>query len=55
METRFTIKALDPSTWDAFAALVEANGGIFGGCWRMGFHPVQACSALGLRALHGIR
>jgi GNAT superfamily N-acetyltransferase len=36
---RFTIKALDLSTWDAFAALVEANGGIFGGCWCMGFHP----------------
>ena len=36
---RYTIKALDLSTWDAFAALVEANGGIFGGCWCMGFHP----------------
>ena len=35
----FTIKALDESTWGAFAALVEANGGIFGGCWCMGFHP----------------
>jgi GNAT superfamily N-acetyltransferase len=30
---------LDESTWDAFAALVEANNGIFGGCWCMGFHP----------------
>jgi GNAT superfamily N-acetyltransferase len=37
--TGFTIKPLDESTWDAFAALVEANGGIFGGCWCMGFHP----------------
>jgi len=37
--TQFTIKALDESTWDAFAALVEANGGVFGGCWCMGFHP----------------
>ncbi len=27
--TRFTVKALDMSTWEAFAALVEANGGIF--------------------------
>jgi GNAT superfamily N-acetyltransferase len=35
----YTIKALDLSTWDAFTALVEANGGIFGGCWCMGFHP----------------
>ncbi len=36
---RYTIRPLDESTWDAFAALVEANGGIFGGCWCMGFHP----------------
>jgi GNAT superfamily N-acetyltransferase len=34
----YTVKALDTSTWAAFAALVEANGGIFGGCWCMGFH-----------------
>jgi GNAT superfamily N-acetyltransferase len=34
----YTIKALDASTWDAFAALVEANNGVFGGCWCMGFH-----------------
>lgn len=30
---------LDASTWAAFAALVERNNGIFGGCWCMGFHP----------------
>jgi len=35
----YEIRALDESTWDAFAALVEANNGIFGGCWCMGFHP----------------
>lgn len=39
MSERFTIKPLDMSTWDAFAALVEANGGIFGGCWCIGMHP----------------
>ena len=37
----YTIKPLDETTWDAFAALVEANGGIFGGCWCMGFHPAD--------------
>jgi GNAT superfamily N-acetyltransferase len=36
---RYTVKALDGSTWDAFAVLVELNGGVFGGCWCMGFHP----------------
>ena len=35
----YTFKALDESTWDAFAALVERNNGVFGGCWCMGFHP----------------
>jgi hypothetical protein len=39
--SRYTIRPLDESTWDAFAALVEANGGISGGCWCMGFHPEE--------------
>jgi hypothetical protein len=34
----YMVKALDESTWPAFAALVEFNNGIFGGCWCMGFH-----------------
>jgi GNAT superfamily N-acetyltransferase len=38
-EPSYTVAALDESTWDAFAALVEANNGVFGGCWCMGFHP----------------
>jgi GNAT superfamily N-acetyltransferase len=37
-EPAYTIKPLDESTWDAFAALVEANNGVFGGCWCIGFH-----------------
>ena len=39
VEPQYTIKALDESTWPAFAALVERNNGVFGGCWCMGFHP----------------
>jgi GNAT superfamily N-acetyltransferase len=35
----YAIRALDESTWDAFAALVEENNGVFGGCWCIGFHP----------------
>lgn len=35
----YTIRPLDASTWDAFAVLVEANNGVFGGCWCLGFHP----------------
>jgi GNAT superfamily N-acetyltransferase len=34
-----SVRALDASTWAAFAALVERNGGVFGGCWCIGFHP----------------
>jgi GNAT superfamily N-acetyltransferase len=30
---------LDPSTWDAFADLVERNNGIYGGCWCIPHHP----------------
>ena len=42
VESRYTVKALDQSTWAAFAALVERNNGIFGGCWCMGFHPKES-------------
>ncbi len=42
----YTIRALEESTWDGFAALVEANGGIFGGCWCMGFHQDAHTSAV---------
>lgn len=34
-----SIRPLDESTWPAFAALVERNNGIFGGCWCIAFHP----------------
>ncbi len=33
-----TVRPLDASTWPAFARLVEANNGVWGGCWCMGFH-----------------
>ena len=35
----FCIQSLSPDTWDAFAALVERHGGVWGGCWCMEFHP----------------
>ena len=35
----FTVRALDESTWPAFAELVERNNGVFGGCWCMGIPP----------------
>lgn len=35
----YTTRALGSDTWDDFATLVEANNGVWGGCWCMGFHP----------------
>ena len=40
--TSYETRALDETTWDAFAALVERNDGVFGGCWCIGFHPEGA-------------
>lgn len=31
-------KALDETTWPDFARLVEANNGVWGGCWCMWYH-----------------
>jgi hypothetical protein len=37
--TGYTVRPLDPSTWDAFAALAERHNGVWGGCWCVWFHP----------------
>ncbi len=37
--TQYTTRPLAPNTWADFAALVEANNGVWGGCWCIGFHP----------------
>ena len=34
----YSTRPLSPETWDDFARLVEANNGVWGGCWCMGFH-----------------
>jgi GNAT superfamily N-acetyltransferase len=38
-EPAYTSRALCADTWADFAGLVEANNGVWGGCWCMGFHP----------------
>lgn len=35
----YTVKALDESIWEDFAAMIESNGGLFSGCWCTWFHP----------------
>jgi GNAT superfamily N-acetyltransferase len=39
IETTYSTRPLAADTWDDFAELVEANNGVWGGCWCMGFHP----------------
>jgi hypothetical protein len=34
----FDVRPLDAETWPAFAGLVEAHNGVWGGCWCMAFH-----------------
>lgn len=47
---RFVATPLSAETWADFAALVEANNGVWGGCWCIGFHPDGfAASAAGNR------
>jgi GNAT superfamily N-acetyltransferase len=35
----YITRPLSLETWEDFAGLVEANNGVWGGCWCMGFHP----------------
>jgi hypothetical protein len=34
----YSARPLAPDTWEDFACLVEANNGVWGGCWCIGFH-----------------
>jgi GNAT superfamily N-acetyltransferase len=36
---KYTITALGPDTWEAFARLAERHNGVWGGCWCTWFHP----------------
>lgn len=40
--TAYEIKPLDARTWTDFARLVEANNGVWGGCWCMWYHRKDA-------------
>ena len=35
----YVTRPLTLETWGDFAELVEANNGVWGGCWCIGFHP----------------
>jgi len=40
--TAYTVRALGPDTWPAYARLMDRHGGVFGGCWCTWFHTMQA-------------
>lgn len=33
-----TVRPLDLSSWEAYDRFIEAEGGVWGGCWCIGFH-----------------
>jgi hypothetical protein len=41
-DAAYDVRALGPDTWEAYAALVERHGGVFGGCWCTWFHTMPA-------------
>jgi hypothetical protein len=48
--TQYTTRLLTPDTWDDFAALAEANNGVWGGCWCIGGPPAEVASIKNPRA-----
>ncbi|AEG91540.1 hypothetical protein [Ramlibacter tataouinensis] len=42
---KYTTKPLDETTWPDFARLVEANNGVWGGCWCTWYHGADAQGA----------
>jgi len=37
----YTVEALAPNTWGAFARMMERHNGVFGGCWCTYFHTMH--------------
>ena len=49
--TPYTTQALNTATWPDFARLVEANNGVWGGCWCTWYHGERdaACDSPAMR------
>lgn len=41
---KYETKPLDVTTWPDFASLVDANNGVWGGCWCMWYHGKELSS-----------
>lgn len=53
--TALTVRALDRTTWGAFADLVEHCDGFPSGCWCIGFHPEGLSKDPDYRAINRAR
>ena len=53
--TDYVVKPLDPSTWDAFARLVERHNGVFGGCWCTWFHTFHGEKTFTAEGNHALK
>ncbi|NBB23571.1 GNAT family N-acetyltransferase [Porphyrobacter sp. SLTP] len=42
---KYETKPLDASTWPDFTRLVEANNGVWGGCWCMWYHGADRAAS----------
>ena len=49
-DSGYVVKQLSSATWAPFAALVEQNNGVFGGCWCIGFHTKDIALTKGVAA-----
>lgn len=45
--SQYTIRPLDPTTWDAYARLLDRHNGAGFGCWCTWFHPRRKDLGLG--------
>lgn len=43
----YTVKPFIANTWPDFSRLIEANNGVWGGCWCMGYTGPVAGSEQG--------
>ncbi len=49
-DSGYTTRPLTADTWGDFANLVEANNGVWGGCWCVGFHPEGVHHSVGVKS-----
>ena len=49
------IRALDPSTWDLYAVVMDRHHGVCGGCWCTWFHTLHAEKTFTAEGNHALK